>query len=763
MHRIVAFREIPTMTIARWGTTSVLALLLACGASTARGQAIDKAILDQVKDATVFVKIKAGQKQGSGSGLVTRVTGDSVLIVTNRHVAAPDFGDLPQGTKVELSVVFRSGTTQEQERPAQLLAFDEDEIRDLAVLEVKQVQNPPRPILADQTSSEADFFETMPVYTLGFPLGGMIQGVAGNRQDNPAVTVTQMTISSLRRDEARRLVRVQLNGSMIEGNSGGPVVDAKGRLVGVAVERLNREAVGFAIPPNVIGSFLAGDVAGLTAEFLGVQAGSAQFQVNLRLIDPLSKLRSVAVRYVRQGNATAPLGQTSATGAWPLLPGGTNLPLTMKAGTAGGKLAVPVAGPSDSKFFVQFVLTLASGATVAQKPVAIMIPDKAGLIAGWGGPPARSRSLRAWSCEVNVTGGVAMKHQTGATTIDLPGGTPLINAPQFRLFSAPAALVQVKGDFIAAARITNSFDPGGDVLMMPNDTKAKMTFQGAGFLLWQDEKNFVRLERCKGSTGGVTLTSRLLVEVYKGGKEAVVSYLNVPEVPVQLVLIRKGGSIQFLFGLPPKSAVVFRELAVDFQDEVFVGVSATNLSKRPFQAKIEDFHLITPTGQEVEVKPVPKQRLYGGEMRTDGTWVYEGATLSVIKALGGDVAPQFDMNKSGGKWTNDRQLLWKSPKMGSQLILEVPGETVGKFDVKGVFTRSPDAAKIKLTFDDKVLLDGKAVDLFEKTTRPGTWKLGTITLTNRKPHRFTLTVQGKNTDSSGYNVGVDELLLVPAR
>ena len=159
---------------------------------------------------------------------------------------------------------------------------------------------------------------------------------------------------------------------------------------------------------------------------------------------------------------------------------------------------------------------------------------------------------------------------------------------------------------------------------------------------------------------------------------------------------------------------------------------------------------------------MPKKRLYGGEQEKDGTWVYEGAALSVIKALGGDVAPQFDMKKSGREWKNDRRLLWKDAQMGSQLILEVPGETVGKFDVKGVFTRSTDAAKVKVALDDKTFFDGRAIDLFDKTSRPGVWKLGTVTLT-RKPHKLTITVQGKNNDSTGYNVGVDELQFVPVR
>src|SRR5437016_3830186 len=80
-----------------------------------RGQVIDPAVRNRVQDATVFIKIKAGQMQGSGSGFVMKVTGvDSVLIMTNRHVAAPDPSELPRGARAELSVVFRSGTAREQ-------------------------------------------------------------------------------------------------------------------------------------------------------------------------------------------------------------------------------------------------------------------------------------------------------------------------------------------------------------------------------------------------------------------------------------------------------------------------------------------------------------------------------------------------------------------------------------------------------------------------------------------------------------------------
>ena len=78
----------------------------------------------------------------------------------------------------------------------------------------------------------------MTAYSFGFPYIGLIDAKSTNF--NPAVTVNAMTISSFRRNEVNRLERIQFAGSMIQGNSGGPIVNDKGQLVGVVVERDRR-------------------------------------------------------------------------------------------------------------------------------------------------------------------------------------------------------------------------------------------------------------------------------------------------------------------------------------------------------------------------------------------------------------------------------------------------------------------------------------------------------------------------------------------
>src|SRR5207302_2982421 len=107
--------------------------------------------------------------------------------------------------------------------PAQVLAADKE--RDLAILRVKGVKNLPKPL---NLAAKVELVETMGVYIFGFPFGEALAG----RKGNPAITVGKGSVSSIREDDRGETKIVQIDGDVNPGNSGGPVVDDKGRLVG---------------------------------------------------------------------------------------------------------------------------------------------------------------------------------------------------------------------------------------------------------------------------------------------------------------------------------------------------------------------------------------------------------------------------------------------------------------------------------------------------------------------------------------------------
>ena len=86
--------------------------------------------------------------------------------------------------------------------------------------------------------------ETQQVYVFGFPFGADL---------GKEITVSQSSVSSLRWEtETGVLAKVQVNGGMQPGNSGGPVVDAYGNVIGVAVSVLRFTQINFAVPGDQI-------------------------------------------------------------------------------------------------------------------------------------------------------------------------------------------------------------------------------------------------------------------------------------------------------------------------------------------------------------------------------------------------------------------------------------------------------------------------------------------------------------------------------
>ena len=413
---------------------------------------------------------------------------------------------------------------------------------------------------------------------------------------------------------------------------------------------------------------------------------------------------------------------------------------------------------------MQFVLTRTTGRILAGKPTAVEIPERPGMIAGLSTEPDRPRTVPKWSCEVNVAEGVKIKHHPGGSTIDLPAGMAMVNAPQFKLFNAPR-LVRVDGEFVASVEITNEFDPGGTTISSPGppipvhvsgsrpaDLAGREELHPAGTL-----QGLRRRHRVDSPRPGRGLQGWAPAGIYYSK--------GIPEKPVILAAHRKGTTMQLMFAEPPGLLTIFKELALDFNPSILVGISASNLSKQPMTAKFDKFSLRGAGGQEVPAQPLALTRLVntGPDRRSDGTVVLEGAALKVLKATAGTAEPQTNMNQYKGKWSEDRQLAWQPLGKGETLTLEIPVDATGKFEIKAKFTMAPDYGQIRLAMDTRPLLNGRASDLYYSDVRPAQLlSLGTISL-DRGKHLLKITVQDKNPKSQGYRVGIDEIQLVPVK
>ena len=180
----------------------------------------------RLRASTVEVR---SEERGGGSGVIWRTDG---LIITNHHVAQTDHP----------TVVLADGRSF----PSRVTARDPE--RDLAALQIEATDLP-----AAEIGDSAALRVGHLVLAMGHPLGikgaltmGIVHAVSGGGS-GPARWV-------------------QADVSLAPGNSGGPLVDVEGRVVGI--NSMIAGGLALAVPSNAVTRFLG---AGAEAAWLGVQ------------------------------------------------------------------------------------------------------------------------------------------------------------------------------------------------------------------------------------------------------------------------------------------------------------------------------------------------------------------------------------------------------------------------------------------------------------------------------------------------------------
>lgn len=160
-----------------------------------------------------------------GTGVIVDTDG---YILTNSHV-------IDDGQASEVSVILSDG----EKLPAQVLWYERE--LDLAVIKIDK-QDLPVAVLGD-----SDYVEVGDIaIAIGNPLGLQFER-----------SVTQGIISGLNRriqlqSGAAIEDLIQTDASINEGNSGGPLLNAKGQVIGINSAKVKSgEGLGFAIPINI--------------------------------------------------------------------------------------------------------------------------------------------------------------------------------------------------------------------------------------------------------------------------------------------------------------------------------------------------------------------------------------------------------------------------------------------------------------------------------------------------------------------------------
>ena len=212
-----------------------------------------KNAINSVYESTVYIEVTGNRTSSSGSGFVYKTDNNYGYILTNYHV-------IENGKK--FVVTFTNG----EEAEASLVSGDE--YYDVAILKVNKEKVIKVATLGD--SSNLELGDT--VFTVGAPLGKEYMG-----------TITKGIVSGINRMVSVELTSgkylmevIQTDASINSGNSGGPICNIRGEVIGITSSKLvgsGVEGMGFAIPINTVNEMINDIESGesLSRPYLGVQ------------------------------------------------------------------------------------------------------------------------------------------------------------------------------------------------------------------------------------------------------------------------------------------------------------------------------------------------------------------------------------------------------------------------------------------------------------------------------------------------------------
>lgn len=228
-------------------------------------------IYQQVNPSVVTVMAQLGEQEASvGTGVIFSADG---YILTNYHVL--------EGGSACTVYLYNDHAYE-----AWYVAGDAES--DLAVLKVDQTELP-----AAQFGDSEHLTVGDTVYAIGNPLGYELRG-----------TLTDGIVSAINRDvwvDGRTMNLIQTNAALNSGNSGGPLINAYGQVVGINTVKMSSsyssvEGLGFAIPSATIrrlvndlltcGEILPEPVLGVTVLSLGTRLGEDLWGVEVQSVTP---------------------------------------------------------------------------------------------------------------------------------------------------------------------------------------------------------------------------------------------------------------------------------------------------------------------------------------------------------------------------------------------------------------------------------------------------------------------------------------------
>jgi regulation of enolase protein 1 (concanavalin A-like superfamily) len=175
-----------------------------------------------------------------------------------------------------------------------------------------------------------------------------------------------------------------------------------------------------------------------------------------------------------------------------------------------------------------------------------------------------------------------VKEENGRVTIVVPKTHhDLTYTEDYTKLNSPRILQDIKGDFRLEDKV--------EAFELPNEKASsggKYSFVSSGLLVWQDDHNFIRMDRA-----AVGNTPFIWVERFQDGKSVSQKMRGIENKDTFLRVTRKGDKFTFETSEDGKDWAEVHSEEAKLAEQSKVGVLAINTTTEEFSVKIEDLKL----------------------------------------------------------------------------------------------------------------------------------------------------------------------------
>jgi regulation of enolase protein 1 (concanavalin A-like superfamily) len=195
----------------------------------------------------------------------------------------------------------------------------------------------------------------------------------------------------------------------------------------------------------------------------------------------------------------------------------------------------------------------------------------------------KPQAVKGWGTVVDPDGDCQVAEEKGVVTITVPKTHhDLTHAADATKLNSPRILQEVSGNFRVEVKVKAFPLPEKDT-----SSSGKYSFVSAGLLIWQDDKNFIRMDRAaEGATGGPFVW----VERFADGKAAGQQFRQLTDKDTTLRVERSKD--QFTFSVREDEGKEWVEVHTEqagLPDKLQVGVLAINTTTKEFAPQLSGF------------------------------------------------------------------------------------------------------------------------------------------------------------------------------